>query len=356
MKLNKKSLLCTFMLVSAMLFALPACSSGNQVETAHTHTFSDQWTYDAISHWHEPTCDDISFKSNLEKHTFSNGVCSVCGYQDPNYVPSTGGGNTPEDQNPNEDEGSEGEELTPEEEALFGGDYTEISDADQISQIKEYLSGVVALLKEGKGYGLGEISYHEKRDYLETFSVVSGASGDLSSVTARYKQYISSDDVASESPICYAEGNYAYEEYSDKSYVYNIENVGKKLIQNLSNNIYQIVSDVPERSEGDCSFSYKQDGAITVVQLFYVIESHDVEGKTGSLESTQKNTVRFAFYEDKVLGLYKNTDTEYKNPVDPGYHSIEEGTCSVIVGNNPFTIPKRENCTEQEDYIPSWTK
>lgn len=356
MKFNKKSLLCTFMLVSAMLFALPACSSNsNQAETAHTHTFSDQWTYDSVSHWHEPTCDDISFKSNLEKHTFSNGVCSVCGYQDPNYVPSTGGGNTPEDQNPNEGEGNGDEELTPEEEKLFGGEYTEISDADQISQIKDYLSGVVALLKEGKGYGFGEISYHEKREDIETFLAVSGALGDLSNgADMRYKRMIHSAYAASEAPVCYAEGDYAYEEYSDKSYVYNVKDVGKKLIQRLSDIIYQLISDVPERFEGDCSFSYKQDGAITVVQLFYVKESHDVEG-TASIESTQKNTVRFAFFEDKVLGLYKTEKIEYANPANSGYNGLG-GTFSVIVGNNPFTIPKIEDCTEQEDYIPYWTR
>lgn len=67
----------------------------NQIEE-HTHTFSEQWSYGASGHWHEPTCGDITAVKDYAKHTFgdysvvsepsegSDGIkeasCTVCGY------------------------------------------------------------------------------------------------------------------------------------------------------------------------------------------------------------------------------------------------------------------------------------
>ena len=60
-------------------------------EPAHTHTFSDEWEYDEISHWHPATCGH-DVKSGEEDHSYGKWtavsedkeerICSICGYKD----------------------------------------------------------------------------------------------------------------------------------------------------------------------------------------------------------------------------------------------------------------------------------
>ncbi len=44
----------------------------------HQHTFSEILSYDNTGHWFPATCVHINERSNFEKHTFSNGICSKC--------------------------------------------------------------------------------------------------------------------------------------------------------------------------------------------------------------------------------------------------------------------------------------
>lgn len=53
----------------------------------HEHTFSNEWQSNASSHWHNATCDHKELTKDLGDHTFINGKCSVCGFEDPNYHP-----------------------------------------------------------------------------------------------------------------------------------------------------------------------------------------------------------------------------------------------------------------------------
>ncbi len=50
--------------------------SGREIPATHEHDYSDDWKSDEDNHWHECECEG---KTDVEKHTFSNGVCSVCG-------------------------------------------------------------------------------------------------------------------------------------------------------------------------------------------------------------------------------------------------------------------------------------
>lgn len=53
----------------------------------HTHTFSTDWTSDVTGHWHAATCEHTDLKSGEAAHSYVEGVCSVCGFEDPNYDP-----------------------------------------------------------------------------------------------------------------------------------------------------------------------------------------------------------------------------------------------------------------------------
>ncbi len=67
-----------------MALVLGGC--GEKPQT-HEHTFSNEWQSNASSHWHNATCDHKDLVKDLGDHTFVNGKCSVCGFEDPNYHP-----------------------------------------------------------------------------------------------------------------------------------------------------------------------------------------------------------------------------------------------------------------------------
>ncbi len=48
---------------------------GKTIPATHKHEFSDKWESDDNNHWHECECDE---KADVEKHTVSNGFCTVC--------------------------------------------------------------------------------------------------------------------------------------------------------------------------------------------------------------------------------------------------------------------------------------
>ena len=50
----------------------------------HKHSYADGWFYDETYHWRKATCDDIE-KGFQGLHNFIDGVCTLCGYEDPDY-------------------------------------------------------------------------------------------------------------------------------------------------------------------------------------------------------------------------------------------------------------------------------
>lgn len=77
--MNKK-LIITFILTS---FALAGCSA----HPPHEHTFSNEWEHNESCHYHPATCEHKEFTKDMMPHSYVEGVCSVCGYVDPNYKP-----------------------------------------------------------------------------------------------------------------------------------------------------------------------------------------------------------------------------------------------------------------------------
>ena len=72
------------------IFGLAACADGGSNNgdggstggnETHKHTYSEDWTYDEMYHWHEATCEHKNEISGKSEHTFKNNVCSVCGYK-----------------------------------------------------------------------------------------------------------------------------------------------------------------------------------------------------------------------------------------------------------------------------------
>ena len=65
----KKIVLMIMLLFSSCL--LGACSK------EHNHTFSDSWSHNDISHWHEATCEHTTIKDSFEAHTWVIGEVTV---------------------------------------------------------------------------------------------------------------------------------------------------------------------------------------------------------------------------------------------------------------------------------------
>lgn len=81
----------------AAVFAFVVGITGCEVESEkHEHTFSKEWTSDAIAHWHAATCEHKTEISGIAAHTFGEWkvtkeatekqggekkrICSVCKY------------------------------------------------------------------------------------------------------------------------------------------------------------------------------------------------------------------------------------------------------------------------------------
>lgn len=62
---------------SAFIFA--ACNSNSE---PHKHTYSSEWSYDKTYHWHAATCEHVDEVSDKAEHSFVDGICSICGYED----------------------------------------------------------------------------------------------------------------------------------------------------------------------------------------------------------------------------------------------------------------------------------
>lgn len=74
---KKQWVISIMILMAIVMMTFAGCSS----EIAHTHTYSEAWTYDEDYHWHKATCEHTSEISGKEAHAFVDGLCSVCGYK-----------------------------------------------------------------------------------------------------------------------------------------------------------------------------------------------------------------------------------------------------------------------------------
>ena len=66
--------------------AEPAKPSGGSSSggSSHSHTISDEWSYDDTYHWHEASCGREAHRSGKSEHTYNgSNVCTVCGQVNP---------------------------------------------------------------------------------------------------------------------------------------------------------------------------------------------------------------------------------------------------------------------------------
>lgn len=91
MKRNFK-LLVAVLVLAVMVFTLASCEQIQGIVdkiVPHEHEYSADWSHDATNHWHAAICDKgeecLSATADLATHTLVEGVCSVCGYTDPNH-------------------------------------------------------------------------------------------------------------------------------------------------------------------------------------------------------------------------------------------------------------------------------
>jgi hypothetical protein len=81
-----KRILALSLSVVMILAMLTSCDlikgdKGDQ-NVEHQHTFSEEWSFDAVEHWHAATCEHSAEKGDLAKHNDKDydGICNACGY------------------------------------------------------------------------------------------------------------------------------------------------------------------------------------------------------------------------------------------------------------------------------------
>ena len=57
-----------------------ACDKNGGQEQQHKHTYSQEWSHNDISHWHNATCEHVSLTSEFGAHSFEGDTCTICGY------------------------------------------------------------------------------------------------------------------------------------------------------------------------------------------------------------------------------------------------------------------------------------
>ncbi len=77
----KSKILALLCLVAVSVMAFVACDD-EEGGTAHTHTFSSEWTSNETHHWHKATCAHGENKQGNAEHTDADGdgLCDVCAY------------------------------------------------------------------------------------------------------------------------------------------------------------------------------------------------------------------------------------------------------------------------------------
>lgn len=80
MKIKRLFLCLVLCLLLGMTSVFASCSNSTDTADAHEHTFSQEWSYNEHRHWHAATCEHFGQTSGGANHTFVNGVCTICGY------------------------------------------------------------------------------------------------------------------------------------------------------------------------------------------------------------------------------------------------------------------------------------
>lgn len=338
---NKKLSLGLFALALAATFALPACG-----ETAHTHTFSDEWSSDALGHWHAPTCGDTTQKKDLENHSFENGICTVCGYADPNY------------QDPNSPPVPDdpfGDFEFPEEDEIFDGKFTDVVSSEEREQVRKILEETLYRIGAGGGFYEGDILCRELNDLGEESStVISGVVNDLRSGDhLKVKRMLHDPEKAIREPInLYATMELAFEEYNYATYVGKIPNAAFSLAKDTIDTIWETFSVALDFVEGDGTVRRKADGDISVIEVSAISQNTFDENYQFTME--QKQNYKFAFKNTKIIGLNATNRIEIQSS-GPAQYGGGNSAMTVLVGDYSFEVPDTENCQSFE-LTPSWAE
>ncbi|MGN1043107.1 MAG: hypothetical protein ACI4SK_06465, partial [Christensenellales bacterium] len=75
-----KKFISLFVCLLACVFIFSSCNKVEPEDEIHTHTYSEEWSFDQTYHWHVATCEHSDEVSPKSEHEIVNGVCSVCGY------------------------------------------------------------------------------------------------------------------------------------------------------------------------------------------------------------------------------------------------------------------------------------
>lgn len=77
----KRNLVLVALLVVVLALSLVACN--------HVHTYWEAWEYDELEHWHKASCEHSDEKGDLAPHSFNDKGECVCGYKvDPEDLPN----------------------------------------------------------------------------------------------------------------------------------------------------------------------------------------------------------------------------------------------------------------------------
>ncbi|MBP5194136.1 MAG: leucine-rich repeat protein [Clostridia bacterium] len=89
----------SFSILFALLVVTATCAACDFTEKSkpdHEHAFAEEWSFDEEFHWHEAICGhDVAGEKGA--HTYSDGICSVCGSTAPDDTPDDTPNDTPDE-------------------------------------------------------------------------------------------------------------------------------------------------------------------------------------------------------------------------------------------------------------------
>ncbi len=392
---HKKTLFSVCALLSAAVFAMSACG-----ETAHTHTFSEEWSKNSTDHWHKATCEHTDEISGKQPHLFEEGKCVVCGYPDPDYSkPDTGDpgkdkpdtGDTdkekPDTGDPGKDKPDTGDPGTddpgtedpgtddpgtedpgtdkpsaddPDKDNLtddiFEGNFTAVTSENDIDRVEDFVDAATRKLGIGCGFAEGDISFRVIQGGSVLWSYkLSGLEEDLkSSKDLKCQINLREPNTGETDPINYiAEGDAAYEEYESVIYGYNFKDSGLSLAENAVYNLWGTFSIAPSLFGHDIRVSYRTEGEYTVLKLEVTLVNNVDYGMGYGGVLTENITVEYALLGNKIAGLNYNSQSQLMYDISQPPAAGEDATVRVLVGNYPIEIPDPVDVTEMEGQ-PTW--
>ncbi len=347
--MKKRSILVSIAAISAMSLSFAACdfdikSLFGGKEQEHTHTFSEVWSKDETNHWHAATCTDTedcaSQTSDLAEHTYTDGECTVCGYEQAVTPPPDVPVEPDDPEIP--DEPVEGSEENPIALTVPGSvtlNYTPNEDSDPVwytfTAAADATLGVKLSDNAVMGYGVDKANM--------TYSTTNYVEVEIAAGTVYYVNLSTTDFSAGEIT---ASAEYVVEQgIGDLTGTYNLINEWDQLL------VVGVVSN-DDNLGGTATFTYDGRNGTIVLNFTYEVVEDAIVLYNEEGEPTGDYGAQLYVTDGVISGAYNNGyDYELYVPKAPsgfeGKYDAVNDTNKLLVTITPETI-----CIEM--YYDTW--